>query len=142
MKVDTVEQRRKIMNDLIKKSFKIDAMLLHDESNVDDWVSNMEILKNLISLEKMICTEKIFLDTLAEMENVRSRHIDEKETYMDIVDMGLNYYISTILLHLLEYTYDTLDDWQFKTEAGKKFHKQVDKKLGVLLDKYQDLYEI
>ena len=142
MKVDTVEQRRKIMNDLIKKSFKIDAMLLHDESNVDDWVSNMEILKNLISLEKMICTEKIFLDTLAEMENVRSRHIDEKETYMDIVDMGLNYYISTILLHLLEYTYDTLDDWQFKTEAGQKFHNQVEKKLGVLLDKYQDLYEI
>ena len=142
MKVDTVEERRKIMNDLIKKSFKIDEMLLHDESNVDDWVSNMEILKNLISLEKMICTEKIFLDTLAEMENVRSRHIDEKETYMDIVDVGLNYYISTILLYLLEYTYDTLDDWQFKTEAGKKFHKQVDKKLGVLLDKYQDLYEI
>ena len=142
MKVDTVEERRKIMNDLIKKSFKIDEMLLHDESNVDDWVSNMEILKNLISLEKMICTEKIFLDTLDEMSAVRSHNPAEKETYMEIVDVGLNYYISTILLYLLEYTYDTLDDWQFKTEAGKKFHKQVDKKLGVLLDKYQDLYEI
>lgn len=142
MKVDTVEERRKIMNDLIKKSFKIDEMLLHDNENVDDWVSNMEILKSLIELEKMICTEKIFLDTLAEMKGVRSRNRDEKEIYMDIVDTGLNYYVSTILLHLLEYTFDTLGDWQYQTEAGKKFHKDVDKKLGALIDKYQDLYEI
>lgn len=136
MKVDTVEERRKIMNDLIKKSFKIDAMLLHDNENVDDWVSNMEILKSLIELEKMICTEKFFLDTLDEMNDVRSRNLAEKEIYVGIVDASLNYHVSSILLHLLEYTYDTLDDWQFKTEAGQKFHKQVDKKLRVLLDKY------
>ncbi|MBR1646500.1 MAG: hypothetical protein IJ685_06955 [Selenomonadaceae bacterium] len=142
MKIDTVEERRKIMNDLIKKSFKLDEMLLHDEANVDDWVSNIEIMKNLISLEKMMFAEEIFLNTLDEMNEVHSRNRADKEIYMNIVDGSLNYYISAILLHLLEYTYDTLDDWQFKTDAGKKFHKSVYKKLGALIDKYEDLYII
>lgn len=142
MKIDTVEERRKIMNDLIKKSFKLDEMFLHDEANNDDWVSNIEIMGNLISLEKMMFTEGIFHETLDEMRAVRSHNLADKEMYMDIVDSNLNYYISAILLHLLEYTYDTLDDWQFKTEVGKKFHKEVFKKLGLLIDKYQDIYII
>lgn len=143
MNLDTVEQRHKIMDDLVKKSFKLDEMFLHDEDLYNDWLSNIEIMGNLISLEKMIHTERIFLDALDEMKSVPDYNSDGKEIYMDIVSRSLDYYVDTMLLHLLEYTaYDILDDWQFETEDGKKFHKDVTKKLTALIDKYIDLYNI
>ena len=143
MKLDTVEQRHKIMDDLVKKSFKLDEMFLHDDDLYNDWLANIEIMGNLISLEKMIHTERIFLDALDEMKSVPSYNSDKKEIYMDIVSRSLDYYVDTMLLHLLEYTaYDILEDWQFETDDGKKFHKDVTKKLAALIDKYIDLYNI
>ena len=142
MKLDTVDDRHKVIEGLIKKSFKLDKMWVHDQDNTDDWVSNMEIMRNLFSIDDLICTERILLDAFGEMENVRTRNVDEKEIYLGIAYEGLTHFIDTLLLHSLEYAFDTLQTWQFKTEIGKKFHKDAAKKFDALIKKYQDLYDL
>lgn len=142
MKLEYTHERQKVIDGLIKKSFKIDKLYVHDQENTDDWVSNMEILKNLFSINDLIIAEKIFFNALGEMEEVRTRNEEEKDIYMGIVYEHLTNFIDTLLLHTLEYSYDDLANWQFKTEIGKKFHKDVTKKLDALIKKYQDLYNL
>ena len=142
MKLDNIYERHKVIESLIKKSFKLDALWVHDSENNDDWVSNMEILKNLISIDDMIRTERIFLDAFDEMDSVRTRNIEEKEIYLGILYESTTHFIDTLLLRLIEFTFDDLKGWQFKTEVGQKFHKDVTKKLDALIKKYQDLYDL
>ena len=142
MKLDSVYDRHKLIDGLIKKSFKLDALWVHDQENIGEWISNMEILKNLISINDMIHTEKIFLDAFEEMENVRTRNVAEKEIYLDILFENLTHFVDTLLLHLIEFTFDDLNSWQFKTDIGKKFHRDVEKKLDALIKKYQDIYDL
>lgn len=142
MKLDMVEERYKVIDGLIKKSFKLDALWVRDQENTDDWISNMEIMKNLISINDLIHTEKIFLDAFYDIENVRSRNVDEKNIYLSICYDGLTHFVDKILLHLIEFTFDSLSDWKYKTEIGQKFHKDVSKKLNALIKKYQDLYDL
>ena len=142
MKLDSVADRYEVIDKLIKKTFKLDALWLHDEENVADWSSNIEIMTNLIAISDMIRTEQIFYNALNEMDGVRTRNVEEKEFYLDIVYDKLTYFIDKLLLHLLEFTFDNLDNWQFKTEVGQKFHKDVTKKLDALIKKYQDLYDL
>lgn len=142
MKLDNVEERQKVIDGLIKKSFKLDKLWLHDKDNLDDWVSNMEIMKNLFSVSDMIRTEIIFIDTFGEMESIRARNIEEKEVYLSIVFENMTHFVDTLLLRSLEYTFDTLEDWKFKTEVGQKYHKDVKKKIDALIKKYQDLYDL
>lgn len=142
MKIETVDDRHDVIEALIKKSFKLDKMFLHGEENNDDWIANMEILKNLISLDDMIHTEKIFSEMFEEISNVRSRNVDEKEVYLNIVYENWVFFIDTLLLRLLEHSFDDLKNWQFNAEAGKKFHKDITKKFDALIKKYQDLYDL
>ena len=142
MKLDDIDDRHKLIEALLKKAFKLDEMFIHGEENNDDWIANMEILRNLISIDDMIHTEKIFLDTLDEMESVRTRNVDEKEIYLNILYESLVYFVDTLLLHEIEHSYDDLKNWQFKAEVGQKFHKDVSKKFDALIKKYQDLYDL
>ena len=54
MKLDYSYERQKVIDGLIKKSFKIDKLYVHDQENTDDWVSNMEILKHLFTINDLI----------------------------------------------------------------------------------------
>lgn len=139
MRLDTVEQRHKIINGMMDKSFEIDEMFLHDEQNVDDWVSNSEILKNLIMLEKMIHTEKVFIYMLDEMDEFPSNSADKK-ILTSIAGGSLHYYIESVLLNMLEYSCEAMDEWKFKTAVGKRFHRSTARKLNELTDKYRELY--
>ena len=142
MKLESVYERHKVIDGLIKKSFKLDALWVHDQENTDDWFSNMEIMKNLISIDDLMSTESIFLDAFDEMESVPSRSAEEKEYYLGILFEHLTHFVDTLLLHLIEFTFDDLKTWQFKTEVGQKFHKDVEKKLNALIKKYQDIYDL
>ena len=142
MKLDNLDERYKVIDGLIKKSFKLDKLWIHDQENLDDWIANMEIMKNLFSINDLMLTERIFIDTFGEMESVRSRNAEEKEIYLSIVFESMTHFVDTLLLRTLEYTFDTLGDWKFKTEVGQKFHKDVGKKLDALIKKYQDLYNL
>ena len=142
MKLDSVADRYDVIDKLIKKTFKLDALWLHDEENVADWSSNIEIMTNLIAISDMIRTEQIFHDTFNAMSEVRTRNVEEKEVYLDILYEKLTHFIDKILLNLIEFTFDNLDNRKFKTEVGRKFHKDVGKKLDALIKKYQDLYDL
>lgn len=139
MRLDNVEQRHKFIDVMIKKSFEIDKMFLHDNENTDDWVANSEILRNLITLDKMIHTEKIFLYMIEEMENFPSESV-EKKILLSIAQDSLRYYVESVLLHVLEHSCDTMNDWKFKTTVGKRFHRSTFRKLNELTDKYRELY--
>lgn len=141
MKLDSVVQRHKFIDALVKKSFEIDKLLLHDNEHVDDWVANMEILTNLITIEKMIRTEKIFIGMIEEMDTFPIESA-EKRIFLSMADEALNFYIDTVLCHTLDHALDALDNWAFRTTVGKKFRKTVEKKLTELSNKYCELYEL
>ena len=101
MKLDEVGQRHKFVDDMVKKAFEVEESLIHGEENSDDWGGAMSTVENLITIEEMIRTEIIFLDTFSEMEEIRSRNLEEKEIYLNIVDDGLIYFIDTVLLEQL-----------------------------------------
>ena len=142
MKLESVYERHKVIEGLIKKSFKLDELWEYDQENVDDWDSNTEILKNLISIDDLISTENIFLDAFEEMKRAPLCDAEEKEIYLNILFEHLTHFVDTLLLNLIEFTFDDLKNCQFKTEAGQKFHKDVEKKLHALIKKYQDLYDL
>lgn len=139
MRLDDIEQRQKIINAMIKKSFEIDEMFVHDDENTDDWVANSEILRNLITLDKMIHTEKIFLYMIEEMEDFPNDSA-EKKIFLSIAQEGLYSYVDSVLFQTLEHSCDTMNDWKFKTTVGKRFHRSTSHKLNELLDKYRELY--
>ena len=142
MKLDTVQDRYKVIDGLIKKAIKLDEMFIHGDENYDNWVANMEIWRNLISISDMMHAEKIFLDTIEDMQTVHTRNFDEKEIYLSIVHDNLACFVDELLLHMLEHSFDELSNWEFKAEIGKKFHKETGKKLDALIKKYQDLYDL
>ena len=142
MKLDSVEQRHNLVDDLIKKAFDVEESFIHDEEYGDDWGGAMNTVENLIALEELIRTEEIFLSTFAEMANVRSRNVDEQEIYLDMVSDAQIYFIDTILLSRIEFAFDQLSDWEFKSERGNKFKKSFCKKLDALIKKYQDIYDL
>ena len=142
MKLDTVDQRHKFVDDLVKKAFEVEESFIHDEEFGDDWGGAMSTVENLLALEELIRTEEIFLSTFAQMANIRSRNVDEKEIYLDMVNDANIYFIDTILLSRIEFAFDQLSDWDFKSERGKKFKKSYCKKLDALIKKYQDLYDL
>ena len=142
MKLDTLAQRHKLIDDMVKKGFEFEESLIHAEDTGDDWGGAMSTVENLITIEEMIRTEEIFLGTFAEMESVRTRNVDEKDIYLGIVDDALVYFIDTILLRRIEFALDHLNGWDFVSERGKKFKKSYCKKLDALRKKYQDIYDL
>lgn len=142
MKLDTLAQRHKLIDDLVKKGFEFEESLVHAEDCGDDWGGAMSTVENLITIEEMIRTEDIFLSTYAEMDNIRTRNVDEKEIYLSMVDDALIYFVDTILLRRIEFAFDHLNGWDFVSERGKKFQKSYCKKLDALRKKYQDIYDL
>ena len=142
MKLDTTEQRHKVIDNMIKKGFEFEESLIHDQENGDDWGGAMSTVENLIAIEELIRTEEIFQDVFVSIDNFRSRNIDEKETYLSIVDDSLIFFIDTLLLRRIEFAFDHLNGWDFKSEGGKKFKKNYCKKLDELRKKYQDIYDL
>lgn len=142
MKLDTVDQRHDFIDDMVKKAFKFEESLIHDAEHGDDWGGAMSTVENLVTIEEMIRTEKIFLDTFVEMDGVRVRNNNEKEIFLGIVDDSLTFFIDTILLRRIEFSFDQLSDWDFVTEGGVKFKKTFCKKLDALMKKYQDVYNL
>lgn len=139
MNLDTIEHRRKVIDDLVDKTFEMDKLFLNDGENFDDWLSNREIMSNLISLSQMFRAEEIFLDMLEAMESFPSNSV-EKKIFMSMAEGALNHYIDTILFDMLQYSHNALNDWHYKTTVGKRFHRSAGKKLHELLDKYHELY--
>lgn len=142
MKIETLAQRHKLIDGMIKKAFEFEESLIHDREHGDDWQGAMNTVENLVTIEEMIRTESIFFDILDEIDYVRSRNLDEKEIVFGIVDDGMIYFIDTMLLRRIEFTFDQLSDWEFETEGGKKFKKNYCKKLDALIKKYQDIYNL
>ncbi len=142
MKLDTLAQRHKLINDLVKKGFEFEESLIHAENSGDDWGGAMSTVENLVTIEEMIRTEEIFLVTYGEMDNVRTRNFDEKEIYLSMVDDALIYFVDTILLRRIEFAFDHLNGWNFVSDGGKKFQKTFCKKLDALRKKYQDIYDL
>lgn len=141
MKLETIERRKKIVENLINKSAELDKMFLPDEENYDDWNSNIQILTELISLERTMRGEQIFIYMLDEMENFPS-DAAEKKILSSIANNALNYYVESILFDMLRQTKDALKNWHYKTAIGKRFHRNAEKKIGELTDKYRELYFI
>ena len=142
MKLDNIDQRHKLIDDMIKKGSEFEESLIHDAEHDDDWGGAMSTVGNLIAIEELICTEEIFLSTFYEMAEKRSHDPDEKEIYLSIVDDALISFIDTLLLRRIESTFDNLNEWPFETENGKKFKKNCGKKLAALIKKYQDIYDL
>lgn len=140
MKLDDVEQRFKLIDGLIKVSFKNDEVFMPGNENYYEWLSNIEIMKLLISVGDMIRIERVFINTIAEMESVKVDDPDDKELAVAIVREKLKHFVDTVLLHMIDYTLSSLREWQFETERGKKFHRSVHKKLDALVEAYEDIY--
>ncbi|MBR4904801.1 MAG: hypothetical protein IKZ53_09025 [Selenomonadaceae bacterium] len=142
MKLDTLEQRHKLIENMVEKGFDFEESLINDKESGDDWAGAMNTVENLIVVEEMIRTEQIFRISFSEMEEIRSRNVDEKELYLNIVDDALTHFIDTVLLRRLEFAFDQLNGWDFKSAEGKKFKKNYCKKLDELIKKYQDIYDL
>ena len=142
MKLDTLAQRHKFVDDMIKKGFEFEESLIDDQESGDDWGGAMATVENLVVIEEMIRTEEIFLGIFGEMEDFHSRNDDEKEIYLSIVDDSLIHFIDTILLRRIEFAFDQLSNWNFNSAGGAKFKKNYCKKLDALRKKYQDIYDL
>ena len=142
MKLDTVDQRHKLVEDMITKAFEFEESLIHDSEHGDDWAGTMSTVENLVTIEEMIRTERIFLDTFDEMTGISTRDNDGKEIFLSIVDDSLTFFIDTILLRRIEFAFDHLSDWDFVTADGAKFQKNFCKKLDALIKAYQDRYDL
>ena len=142
MKLDTVEQRHDFIDDMVRKAFEFEESLIDDPEHSDDWGGAMSTVENLVTIEELIRTEQIFLDTFAEMEEVPTRDNNGKEIFLNIVDDSLINFVDTILLRRIEFAFDHLSDWEFATAGGVKFKKTFCKKLDTLIKTYQDIYDL
>ena len=142
MKLDTVDQRHKLIEDLINKAFEFEESLIHDSEHGDDWAGAMSTVENLVTIEEMIRTEGILLETFGEMMSVPTRDEESKEFFLSIVNDSLIEFIDKILLRRIEFAFDHLSDWDFVTADGAKFQKNFCKKLDALIKAYQDIYDL
>ena len=142
MKLDSWLERFKLVDGLIKKSFKLDELWVKDAENEYDWAANMAIMNNLFSISNLIRTEIIFIEAVDKMEDVRTRNFADKEIFMSVAYESVISFVDTLLLRMIEFSSDDMSNYNFRTKLGKSFHKDVSKKLDALIKKYQDLYDL
>lgn len=142
MKLDTLAQRYRLIEDMIIKGFEFEESLIHDKDSGDDWGGAMSTISNLNVVEELMRTEDIFLTVFDKMESQRARNADEKDIYLSMTDDALIQFVDTILLRRIEFAFDHLNDWKFTTNDGKKFQKNFCKKLDALMKKYRDIYDL
>ena len=142
MKLDTVEKRHEFIEKLLAKAFEFEETLTHDSEHQDDWGGAMSNIENIVKVEEFIRTEQILLDTLAEMESIKTDDDEGKQIFRNIANEALITFIDTVLLDQLEFTCNELCGRSFVTAGGVKFKKNFSKKLDTLIDTYQDLYDL
>ena len=142
MKVETLDQRYELIQQMIDEGFAFEESVANLEDD-NDWAGAMATVENLAAIEEMICTEEIFMDAFHDMGNVRSSNRDEQEEFIGIfMYEGLNSFNEEILLPRLKHTLKVLEDWGFRTERGVKFKEDFCEKLNVLIKKYSGLYDV
>lgn len=97
MKLDDVEQRFKLIDGLIKVSFKNDEIFMPGNENYYEWLSNIEIMKLLISVSDMIRIERVFINT--------DRYVIER-----LVSFSTNKFASRRLMKFQSDLRDTMDE--------------------------------
>ncbi|MBR4151993.1 MAG: hypothetical protein IKT98_03465 [Selenomonadaceae bacterium] len=141
MDLSTLDKRYELVKDMIDKAFEFQDEVSELEDD-NDWAGVAVTLDNLAAIEGMICEEETFLNAFEEMQAVRMSDRDDKETYLSILYLdGLVEFSRTILLPRLQKALDTLNDWGFRTEGGKKFQEDFSVKLDALIKEYYSLYE-
>lgn len=142
MKLDTVEQRHKFIDDMIKKAFEFEESLIHESEVGDDWNGAMRIVENVVVIEELIRTEEIFIDTFFEMSELPVNDDEGARFFLAITNNGLIHFVDTVLLDRIEYAFDELGEWSFVSAGGIKFKKNFRKKLDALIKAYQDVYDL
>ena len=142
MKLDTAEQRHAFIEELVSKAFEFEETLTHDSEHQDDWGGAMTTAENIVKVEEFIRTEQILLDTLGEMVALNTADNEGKKIFLNIANESLIYFIDTVLLEQLEITFDDLYYWSFVTEGGINFKKDFCNKLDMLIETYQNLYDL
>ena len=142
MELETAEQRRKFVGDLIDRALKfMDDMNTENKDEDNDWGGASVVLDDLAAVETMIETEQIFIDTLAELENpIHSDH-DGQELFARTFEDGFDEFIQNILLRRLNHAATILDEWGFRTKRGVEFKDDFYDKIDTLIELYQELYD-
>lgn len=138
MKLDTVEQRQKLVDDLKNASAKFRDIVEEDEDD-HDWGGATVLFDDFDALVPLVAAEQIFIEALDEIRN--NDHKD-REIFSNIMSNQLDLFIRSMIMHSLNHTVDNLHDWGFRSETGKKYYRSTHKKLDALVEKYQDLYDL
>ncbi|MBQ3337153.1 MAG: hypothetical protein IJG80_07115 [Selenomonadaceae bacterium] len=137
MTLDTVAVRHELINDLINRTAEYEEILSENEDDLDLGAAKVT-RDDLINIERLICTEEIFLETLGKLKETPHSDGDEKAELLKIFsDKGANF-LAGLLLERLEYLLNTLNTWGIRTEVGKEFHEYMRANLEALIAKYTD----
>lgn len=137
MTLDTVAGRHELINDLINRTAEYEEILSENEDDLDLGAAKVT-RDDLINIERLICTEEIFLETLGKLnETPHSDDAEKAELLKIFSDKGANF-LAGLLLEKLEYLLNTLNTWGIRTEVGKEFHEYMRTNLEALIAKYRD----
>ena len=137
MTLDTVAVRHELINDLINRTAEYEGILSENEDDLD-WGAAKVTRDDLINIERLVCTEEIFLETLGKLKETPHSDGDEKAELLKIFsDKGANF-LAGLLLEKLEYLLNTLNTWGIRSESGKEFHEYMRANLEALIAKYRD----
>ncbi len=137
MTLDTVAGRHELINDLINRTAEYEGILSENEDDLD-WGAAKVTRDDLINIERLVCTEEIFLETLGKLKETPHSDDAEKAELLKIFsDKGANF-LAGLLLERLEYLLNTLNTWGIRTEVGKEFLEYMRANLEALIDKYTD----
>ena len=142
MKLETVEQRHKFIEDMVSKAFEIEEGLIPDSEHQDDWGGAMTTAENIVKVEEFIRTEQILLDTLGEMVALNTADNEGKKIFLNIANEGFNEFLDMILMSELDNACVQLARWEFATADGGKLKKTFCRKFDTLMKTYQDLYDL
>ena len=136
MNLDSVEQRHKLIDELIDKSFEYQEILSECEDGFD-WGGAKVAWDDLIIIEQLVSAEEIFLETYKKLVNTPHSDDDEKTRLLEIFsEEGVKVFVGELFLDRLEYLLNTLNTWGFRTQDGKEFLEYMRANLEALIDKY------
>ena len=139
MKLDTTDQRRDLLSDLVDKALKfMDEMNTEDSDEDMDWAGAEVVMNDLSAVEGMTDAEQIFIDTLARLKSPLLNDRDGQEKFVNAFADGFDNFISNVLLDRLYHAVNILNDWEFRTERGVKFKDDLCEKLAPLVDVYEN----
>ena len=137
MTLDTVAVRHELINDLINRTAEYEEILSENEDDLDLGAAKVT-RDDLINIERLVCTEEIFLETLGKLnETPHSDDAEKAELLKIFSDKGVNF-LAGLLLEKLEYLLNTLNTWGIRTESGKEFHELMRANLEALIAEYRD----